>query len=148
MEQLLQDLAVLDQAMGIQIGLINEFSRSGNPTPIQRIIAHDHRVSIIQLQHDLFCEALQDKIDALEKEQESKSVPTSPRASIIPVLQKSASFLMKSPRRYNPEKRCDICSNIYCTGDRFDCRKCGTTRSFCQNCYRQSPNGGYKSTMG
>lgn len=100
LEQLRQDLAVLDQAMGIQIGLINEFSRSSNPTPIQKILAESKRVAVLQLQHDMFCEALQDKIDALEKEQESKSEPTSPRLSIVPVLKKSTSFLMKSPRRY------------------------------------------------
>lgn len=106
-DQLRQDLAVLDQAMGIQISLLNEIKRSSKSTPIQKVLAQDYDIAMLQIQNDLFCEAIQDKIEQLEekdKPSSPRSQPTSPRSSIVPVLRKSGSFLMKSPRRYKTNK--------------------------------------------
>ena len=106
LEQLRQDLAVLDQAMGIQIGLLNEFTRSDKTTPVQKVLIQDYKVAMLQIQHDLFCEALQDKIDNAERDiiTGTNSCPSSPRTTITPILNKSKSFLFKSPRRYTYPK--------------------------------------------
>jgi len=119
------DIGNIQDSCDSKIGILTEFKRFKTKTPRQQIILEDYDPSIIQLEAQLFCDALKEKIKDIELDMsglkiirdvfldkygtEALSNPTTPRSQLdaSPKLNKSppfrawksASSLLSSPRR-------------------------------------------------